>query len=106
ETGGCLTCHTPHASTVQFNLKAAPMTLCMSCHDKPVGVSKDKVIKSFDEQTKDKKFLHGPVAQKDCKGCHISHGSEHFRLLVKEYPPQFYAPFSRDKYDLCFSCQS
>jgi predicted CXXCH cytochrome family protein len=24
--------------------------------------------------------------------------------LVKEYPPQFYAPFSRDKYDLCFSC--
>jgi predicted CXXCH cytochrome family protein len=101
---GCLKCHTPHASTVKYNLKAAPMTLCMSCHDKPVNVSQDKTIESFAAQTKGRKFLHGPVAQKDCQGCHITHGSEHFRLLEKEYPPQFYAPFSKDNYELCFSC--
>jgi predicted CXXCH cytochrome family protein len=104
ETGGCLKCHTPHASRVKYGLKAAPMTLCMSCHDKPVDLSKDKVLKAFSSEIANRKFLHGPVAQKDCKGCHISHGSEHFRLLVKEYPPQFYAPFSIENYDLCFSC--
>ncbi len=48
--------------------------------------------------------MHGPVGQKDCRGCHSIHGSEHFRLLAKEYPPQFYAPFSKDNYELCFSC--
>ncbi|MHC4239447.1 MAG: cytochrome c3 family protein [Planctomycetota bacterium] len=101
---GCMHCHTPHASTIQYGLKDAPMALCMSCHDKPVGVSKDEVMAALTDEITDKKFLHGPVAQKDCKGCHVSHGSEHFRLLEKEYPPEFYAPFSLDNYDLCFSC--
>ncbi|MHC4131574.1 MAG: cytochrome c3 family protein [Planctomycetota bacterium] len=104
EQDGCMHCHTPHASTVQFGLKDAPTKLCMSCHDKPIGVSKDEVLKPFTDEIKDKEFLHGPVAQNDCKGCHISHGSEHFRLLEKEYPSQFYAPFSKENYELCFSC--
>lgn len=104
EQGGCLKCHTPHASTVEYELRADPMTLCTSCHDKPVGVGKDKVIGSFTDQINGKKFLHGPVAQKNCKGCHISHGSKYFRLLTEEYPPQFYATFSTDNYKLCFSC--
>jgi predicted CXXCH cytochrome family protein len=104
EEGGCMHCHTPHASTVQFGLKDTPTKLCMSCHNKPIGVSKDEVLKPFTDEIKDKEFLHGPVAQNDCKGCHISHGSEHFRLLEKEYPSQFYAPFSKENYELCFSC--
>lgn len=104
--GGCMHCHTPHASTVKFGLKDDPMALCMSCHDKPVKISEEKVLGAFTDEIKDKKFLHGPVAQKDCKGCHISHGSDHFRLLVKEYPPQFYAPFSKENYELCFSCHA
>jgi len=103
---GCMHCHTPHASTVQYGLKADPMTLCMSCHDKPVGISKDEVLGAFTKEIENKKFLHGPVGQKDCKGCHISHGSEYFRLLAKEYPPQFYAPFSIENYELCFSCHA
>ena len=80
------------------------MTLCMSCHDKSVGISKDEVLGAFTNEIKDKKFMHGPVGQKDCKGCHSTHGSEHFRLLAKEYPPQFYAPFDTENYELCFSC--
>jgi predicted CXXCH cytochrome family protein len=68
-------CHTPHASTIQYGLKDAPMALCMSCHDKPVGVSKDEVMAALTDEITDKKFLHGPVAQKDCKGCHVSHGT-------------------------------
>ena len=104
EKGGCLHCHTPHASTVQFILKGAPISLCTSCHDKPLKAPDGHPVASFTEQIKDKKSLHGPVAQKDCGGCHSTHGSEHFRLLVKDYPQSFYSPFSVDKYALCFSC--
>lgn len=104
EQDGCTKCHTPHASTVRFGLKDDPMALCMSCHDKPVAISKDEIMSGLTDQIANKKFLHGPVAQKDCKGCHTTHGSDHFRLLAKEYPPQFYAPFSINNYDLCFSC--
>jgi predicted CXXCH cytochrome family protein len=104
QKGGCLQCHTPHASTVQFVLKDAPMNLCASCHDKPLQTEDGRPVASFTEQVKNKKSLHGPVAQKDCSGCHSTHGSEHFRLLTKDYPQAFYAPFSPDKYGLCFSC--
>jgi len=104
EEGGCIKCHTPHASTVRYGLKLDPATLCLSCHDKPIGIRKDETMGAFTKEIAGKKFLHGPVAQKDCKGCHISHGSDHFRLLAKEYPSQFYAPFSVSTYELCFSC--
>jgi predicted CXXCH cytochrome family protein len=101
---GCNHCHTPHASTVQYGLKDTPTTLCMSCHDKPQQISKDEVMPAFTDELEGKEFLHGPVAENDCSGCHITHGSEHFKLLAKEYPPIFYAPFSEENYDLCFGC--
>ena len=104
DIGGCMNCHTPHASTVKFLLKKDAASLCMTCHDKPLGINKDEVLPAFTNEIKDKKFLHGPVAESDCSGCHVTHGSEYFRLLAKEYPPQFYAPFSKENYALCFSC--
>ena len=103
EEGGCLRCHTPHASTVQKLLKDDPETLCMNCHTEPQKLNDDKILPAFNE-LEDKKFLHGPVAERDCIGCHKAHGSDHFRLLDKDYPPQFYAPFEVKTYDLCFSC--
>ncbi|MHC4475462.1 MAG: cytochrome c3 family protein [Planctomycetota bacterium] len=106
EQGGCLHCHTPHASTVRRGLKDDPMSLCLSCHNKPVGVAKDEVIPAFSEQIEGKKFAHGPINEKDCSGCHSVHGSGHFRLLAMEYPPIFYAPFSEQNYELCFSCHA
>lgn len=106
EPGGCLSCHTPHASTVRHGLKAAPLDLCLKCHDKEIKVDKNITIGNFAAQIKDKQFLHGPVGEKDCEGCHVAHGSNYFHLLAKEYPPQFYAPFSKENYDLCFSCHS
>ncbi len=101
---GCMHCHTPHASTVKFLLKEDTTSLCITCHDKPLKISEDEVIPAFTDELKDKKFLHGPVAQNDCSGCHLTHGSKHFKLLAKEYPPIFYAPFSEENYDLCFGC--
>lgn len=106
EIDGCMHCHTPHASTVNFLLKNDTMSLCLTCHDKPQKLSKDEVLPSFTKEIEGKKYLHGPVAEKDCSGCHSAHGSEYFRLLVKEYPPQFYAPFHVEDYALCFSCHS
>lgn len=104
EEGGCLACHTPHASTVQFSLKDAPMSLCVTCHNEPVTTDTKEVIPSFTAQLQDKVFMHGPVAQKDCEGCHSTHGSEHFRLLDQNYPRLFYAPFKVENYALCFNC--
>ena len=70
EPGGCLTCHDPHASTVKFGLKADPMTLCLTCHSQPVSISETSELPAFSEELEDKSFLHGPVAQRDCSGCH------------------------------------
>lgn len=101
---GCLKCHTPHASTAKFLLKKDATGLCMTCHDKPQGISKDETLPAFTEQIKDKKFKHGPVADNDCSGCHVTHGSKYFRLLAKDYPEVFYAPYADENYALCFSC--
>lgn len=103
---GCLQCHTPHASSVKFGLRDAPATICLTCHDKPVDISKDEVLPAFTKELEGKKFLHGPVADKDCSGCHVTHGSDHFRLLAKKYPSQFYAPFAEENYALCFGCHA
>jgi predicted CXXCH cytochrome family protein len=103
---GCMHCHTPHASTVKFLLKKDAMSLCITCHDKPLKIGKDKVLPAFTKELEGKKFLHGPVAQNDCSGCHITHGSKYFKLLAKEHPSIFYAPFSEENYDLCFSCHA
>lgn len=103
---GCINCHTPHASTVKYLLKKDEASLCIACHDKPQNISKDNVLPSFTDEIKDKKYLHGPVKDKDCSGCHVTHGSQYFSLLAKDYPPIFYSPFSEDNYALCFSCHA
>ncbi len=102
--GGCLACHTPHASSAQFLLKSDPMSLCLACHDKEIVTQDGKKIANIKPQIEGVKYLHGPVAQKDCEACHAGHGSEHFRLLIGEYPSEFYAPFERESYTLCFTC--
>jgi len=104
EEGSCLLCHTPHASTVKYLLKDAPTKLCLKCHDKPLGVKEGDIIPAFTKQIEGKKFMHGPVEEKDCAGCHKTHGSDHFRMLENEYPASFYAPFDKKNYDLCFGC--
>ncbi len=103
---GCMHCHTPHASTVKFLLEKDAKSLCLTCHDKPHDLGQNEVLPAFTDELEGKEFLHGPVAENDCSGCHVTHGSEYFRLLAKEYPPQFYAPFSKENYELCFSCHS
>ncbi len=104
EPGGCLNCHTPHASSVRPLLVDVPTTLCMTCHSDPQGVSINEVLPAFIDQIKDKKYLHGPINENDCGGCHMTHGSDHFRILAGAYPAGFYTSFDEAKYELCFGC--
>jgi predicted CXXCH cytochrome family protein len=106
DEGGCTHCHSPHASTVRYLLTKDATSLCMSCHDKPMDLSDGEVLPSLAGEIKNKEFLHGPVADNECSGCHVTHGSEYFRLLVKKYPPIFYAPYSDENYELCFTCHA
>jgi len=52
------------------------------------------------------RYVHRPVVERECSECHAPHGSDYYRLLVKNYPPEFYAPFDVSIYDLCFSCHN
>ncbi|MHC4538160.1 MAG: cytochrome c3 family protein [Planctomycetota bacterium] len=104
EPGGCLKCHTPHASSVRPLLTGVPTTLCLTCHEEPQGVTINEVLPAFIDQIRGKKYLHGPIKEGDCGGCHMTHGSDHFRMLAAEYPTKFYTSFDETKYELCFVC--
>lgn len=104
ENRSCLNCHDPHVSNIARILSMPPMDLCLSCHDQdrktPAGLNITNIKKLLEENSEH----HGPIKQKDCSGCHNTHGSDNFRMLREYYPSTFYAPFSMYNYGLCFSC--
>lgn len=104
EPRGCMKCHTPHASSIRPLLASAPTTLCLTCHDKPQGMDNNQVLPAFIDQITDKQYLHGPIKENDCGGCHMTHGSDNFRILAAAYPETFYTSFDEAKYELCFGC--
>ena len=101
----CSNCHDPHASAIEKLLLRKPFELCVACHDKDdmagAGGRKLRNIKAWLDANP---VWHGPIANKDCVGCHEAHGGERFRLLRDDYPPEFYAPYDARRYALCFSC--
>lgn len=99
----CMTCHTPHVSDAPKLLTAKPFDLCMTCHDKEVKKG-DRIIPSTKKEIAGKKFVHGPVDDKECEACHDAHGSKYAALVKEPYPGTFYAPFTDKTYALCFSC--
>jgi predicted CXXCH cytochrome family protein len=101
----CANCHNPHGSDTEKLLVKLPFDLCLSCHDKDGMKSADgKTLVNMKAWLDKNKDWHGPVLANDCSACHKPHGSENFRLLVKEYPPSFYAGYDPKNYALCFSC--
>ncbi|MHC5022507.1 MAG: cytochrome c3 family protein [Planctomycetota bacterium] len=100
----CLNCHAPHGSDFPRLLDTNMRGLCFECHDREItledGTKLGNIKKVIDTGTS----VHGPIAQDNCAACHQIHGGEHFRLLVQEYPAEFYAPFQEESYALCFSC--
>lgn len=103
----CSNCHNPHGADVEHLLVQLPFDLCLKCHSKDDMVDGDgKKLSNFKKWLDENKNWHAPVAAKDCSACHKPHGSDHFRLLGAEYPPQFYSPYEPKNYAVCFECHN
>ncbi|MHC4991092.1 MAG: cytochrome c3 family protein, partial [Planctomycetota bacterium] len=88
----CLNCHDPHASDHPRVLRNDMRTLCFECHDQRIELEGGGHLIDIKTVIESGSSLHGPVAQDNCAACHMIHGGDHFRMLVQEYPPEFYAP--------------
>jgi len=102
---GCLACHGPHTSAFPKQLAMAPMDLCLSCHDREYGKGDKKTADIKGVLTKNK-ITHGPIKDKDCSGCHNTHGSNNFRILRGNLSPVFYTKYDPKNYELCFNCHN
>lgn len=96
----CLNCHNVHGSHEPKLLEAVPIDLCLKCHTKPVGklVGIGEHLQKFPDH-------HGPIREGQCPNCHNPHGSDNFRMLVRNYEPEFYTKkFELTEFSLCFGC--
>ena len=101
----CVNCHDPHGANVEHLLPRLAYDLCIHCHGKDGVVdSQGKNLINFTKLLAENKVPHGPVDSKDCSASHNPHPSPNFRLLTKDYPPQFYSPYDPKLYALCFDC--
>lgn len=101
----CGNCHNPHGANVEHLLNKLPEDLCMGCHGIDGIKDQDgKLLTNMRTLLEENPEHHGPVASKDCSACHTPHGGDHFRLLTKAYPAEFYSPYAAKLYDLCFDC--
>lgn len=99
----CLACHDPHVSDFAKQLTMEPADLCLDCHDREYEKDNGKVADM--KELLDKNAIHhGPIKEKDCSGCHDTHGSDNFRMLRGGFTPVFYAPYSPKNFELCFMC--
>ena len=93
--GRCVACHRPHSSNYQPLLVDSLEKLCFQCHSE------------LGYEVNESRYRHGPVKTGDCTSCHSKiHGSPYVKLLGREFPMNFYAAYSPEKYDLCFSCHN
>lgn len=100
----CLNCHEAHASDYPRILRGEMRGLCFECHNEEIELPDGRKLANIEAVLAAGKSLHGPVAENNCAACHQIHGGSLFRLLVEEYPREFYAPFSEKNYALCFKC--
>ncbi|WP_136810102.1 cytochrome c3 family protein [Desulfosediminicola flagellatus] len=103
---GCIACHNPHVSSFPFQLDAAPMDLCLSCHDREYSHPNGTSVADMKTLLENNSSHHGPIIDKDCSACHNTHGSVNFRILRGYFPQKFYAPYNPDNFELCFMCHN
>jgi predicted CXXCH cytochrome family protein len=104
QEGGCVICHEPHGSTLPNLRKQSETEMCLACHDQPMQSSGGQPLANMATVLATNHQHHGPVREGLCTACHQPHAGERFRLLVEEYPPEFYAPFRIETFSLCFRC--
>lgn len=101
----CLHCHAPHATVFENHLRAEPLDLCLHCHNKEIITSDGNSLSNIKELLEKNTMHHGPIKEKNCSGCHSPHGSDFYRILLDEYPKDFYTDtFDENDYQLCFTC--
>ena len=99
----CANCHDPHGAPWPYLLPQRMDKVCLRCHDRPVQASDGHTVADMKPLLTQSKYLHGPVKQGDCSGCHDAHAGED-NLLLARFPKTFYAPFNVENYALCFLC--
>jgi len=104
EDRACLNCHQPHASPHGKLIADDGVGACLECHSEPIVVADNRVIQSIAGVRAEKHFVHGPIKEQTCTGCHLPHGAELAHLLKARYTSAFYQPFNLDAYALCFQC--
>jgi predicted CXXCH cytochrome family protein len=104
EEGGCTVCHSPHASRLPSLQRQAQPAECLACHDRELKTPEGRTLTNMASLLALNPDHHGPIREGVCTACHNPHSADRFRLLVEDYPPQFYAPFSIDTFKLCFRC--
>jgi len=101
----CLQCHDPHATVFESHLLGEPMDLCLQCHNEKVTAYDGTELTNIKKLLQDNKNHHGPINERNCSGCHSPHGSNYYRILLDQYPKDFYTDtFNQDDYKLCFTC--
>jgi predicted CXXCH cytochrome family protein len=103
----CANCHNPHGTNIDKLLTALPFDQCVSCH--AVDDLKDwegVTLTNYKRYLDENKVWHKPVVGKDCSACHRTHGGANYRLLVAEFPRQFYVPYDAKSYALCYGCHN
>jgi len=79
--------------------------LCAQCHSEELSTPPD--VKGAPPKViiEDKGIiLHAPFAEGKCTECHDAHESDYYKHLKLQYPENFYASFSAEKYSLCYKC--
>jgi predicted CXXCH cytochrome family protein len=102
--GGCVTCHDPHYAMLPKLQKRPQPDICLNCHDREIEMVDGPPLPDMARLLEENPNHHGPIREGGCTECHQPHAADHFRLLFLDYPPDFYAPFDRGRYALCFSC--
>ena len=104
QEGGCLICHSAHHSPEPALQRMSQPESCLACHDGSIEREHGLPATNMKALLADNPSHHGPIREGDCSACHRPHTSDHARLLNKSYPPEFYAPFDEERYELCFEC--
>jgi predicted CXXCH cytochrome family protein len=102
----CLACHVSHFSKLPKLQKESQPKQCLSCHNRPLMTASGKRISDMEDLLTANPEHHGPIRLGACTACHEPHAGGQANLLSAAYPPEFYAPFQAERYQLCFSCHT
>lgn len=98
----CANCHSAHFSDYRALLLSDGSELCFTCHG-DAELESTSSLRNIKQELK-KEFIHAPLEEEGCGGCHDAHGSSHGAILKGPYPANVYAPYDENGYDLCFQC--